>query len=72
MQQISSKMEGGGSNDQYYDANYEANYKEKTLIEINKKRMNRKIANLERESGRNLIVLDKLKSTAWSGIPSCK
>ena len=48
-------MEGGGNSDAYYDANYEANYKEKTLIEINKKRLNRKITNLEREANRPLI-----------------
>ena len=29
------------------DAHYEANYKEKTLIEINRNRLNRKIQNLE-------------------------
>ena len=52
---ISNKMEGGGNNDAYYDANYEAKHKEKTLIEINKKRLNRKIQNLEREANRNLI-----------------
>ena len=48
-------MEGGGKADAYYDANYEANYREKTLIEINKKRLNRKITNLEREASKNLI-----------------
>ena len=65
-------MEGGGKPDAYYDANYEANYREKPLIEINKKRLNRKITNLEREASKNLIQLDKLKSASWSGIPSCK
>ena len=29
------------------DAHYEANYKEKTLLEINRNRLNRKIQNLE-------------------------
>ena len=41
------------------------------MIEINKKRVNRKITNLQRECDRNLIMLDKLKATAWPGIPSC-
>ena len=66
-------MEGGDNSmaDSHYDAIYEANYKEMTLIEIKKKRLNRKIASLERESSRSLIVLDKLKGFSWSGIPSC-
>jgi len=54
------------------DAHYEANYKEKTLIEINRNRLNRKIQNLEAQIKRPLIVLDKLKTLSWSGIPSCK
>ena len=54
------------------DAHYEANYKEKTLIEINRNRTNRKIQNLETTIDRPLIVLDKLKTLSWSGIPSCK
>ena len=54
------------------DAHYEANYKEKTLIEINRNRLNRKILNLETQINEPLIVLDKLKTLSWSGIPSCK
>ena len=54
------------------DAHYEANYKEKTLIEINRNRLNRKIQNLETQITVPLIVLDKLKTLSWSGIPSCK
>ena len=54
------------------DAHYEANYKEKTLIEINRNRLNRKISNLEAHISAPMIVLDKLKVLSWSGIPSCK
>ena len=53
------------------DAHYEANYKEKTLIEINRNRLNRKIQNLENQIDQPLIKLDKLKTLSWSGIPSC-
>jgi len=53
------------------DAHYEANYKEKTLIEINRNRLNRKIQNLEAQIQQSMIVLDKLKTLSWSGIPSC-
>lgn len=54
------------------DAHYEANYKEKTLIEIKRNRVNRKILNFEAQIEKPLIVLDKLKQLSWSGIPSCK
>ena len=54
------------------DAHYEANYKEKTLIEINRNRLNRKIQNLEAQLNQSMIALDKLKTMSWSGIPSCK
>ena len=53
------------------DIHYETNYKEKTLLEINRNRLNRKISNLEAQINRPLIVLDKLKTLSWSGIPSC-
>jgi len=33
--------------------------------------LNRKIQNLETTIDRPLIVLDKLKTLSWSGIPSC-
>ena len=54
------------------DAHYEANYKEKTLLEINRNRLNRKIQKLEETISQPMIVLDKLKTLSWSGIPSCK
>ena len=54
------------------DAHYEANYKEKTLLEINRNRLNRKIQKLEETIAQPMIVLDKLKTLSWSGIPSCK
>ena len=54
------------------DAHYEANYKEKTLIEINRNRLNRKIQNLETQINQPMIKLDKLMTLSWSGIPSCK
>ena len=53
------------------DIHYETNYKEKTLLEINRNRLNRKISNLEAQINRPLIVLDKLKTLSWAGIPSC-
>ena len=55
-----------------FDAHYEANYKEKTLLEINRNRLNRKIQKLEECISQPMIVLDKLQTLSWSGIPSCK
>lgn len=42
------------------EAHYEANYKEKTLLEINRNRLNRKIQKLEETISQPMIVLDKL------------
>lgn len=63
---------GISNNEITANAHYEANYKEKTLIEINRNRLNRKIQKLEETIAEPMIVLDKLKTLSWSGIPSCK